>query len=86
MKEGKSGEGLGKNSKLPKCAQPVRVWKRKETGEGKNVKKETANEACFNKRIDGDAGKDVVCINDKCPYKHRRIDYSRTYVCVGSGR
>lgn len=40
---------------------------KKETGEEKNVKKETANEACFNKGIDGDAGKDVVCISDKCP-------------------
>lgn len=64
---GKSGEGLGESSKLPKSAQPVRVWKRKRQERKKNVKKETANEACFNKEIDGDAGKDVVCIDDKCP-------------------
>lgn len=66
---GKSGGGLGENSILPKTAQPVRVWKRKrqESEKKKNVKKETANEACFNKGIDGDAGKDVVCIDDKCP-------------------
>lgn len=40
---------------------------KKKTGKEKNVKKETANEACFNKGIDGDAGKDVVWIDDKCP-------------------
>lgn len=58
---GKSGKGLVENSKLPKSAQPVREWKRqrRERGGG-NVKKETANEACFNKGIDGDGGKDLV--------------------------
>lgn len=56
----KSGEGLGKNSKLPKSAQPVRVWKRMRQEREKNVKKETANEACFNKKIDGDEEK-MLC-------------------------
>lgn len=57
---GKSGKGLVENSKLPKSAQPVRVGKRKRQERGKNVKKETANEAGFNKGIDGDGGKDLV--------------------------
>lgn len=58
---GKSGKGLVENSKLPKSAQPVRVGKReRREREKKNVRKETANEACFNKEIDGDGGKDLV--------------------------
>lgn len=57
---GESGNGLVKNRKLPKSAQPVSVWKRKRQQREKNVKKETANEACFNKGIDGDGEKDLV--------------------------
>lgn len=45
---GKSGKGLAESSKLPKPAQPVRAGKRERDGRGKNVRKETANEACFN--------------------------------------
>lgn len=48
----------------------------------KNVKKETANEACFNKKIDGDARKDVVCIDDKCPCANTRGAYRRGDICV----
>lgn len=59
---GKSGKGLVENSKVPKSAQPVRVGKRKRQEREKNVRKETANEACFNKGIDGDGGK-RSCVN-----------------------
>lgn len=55
VKEEKSGKGLAENSKLPKSAQAVRVWRgrRQERGAGGGgaeggVKEETANEACFN--------------------------------------
>lgn len=50
------------------------VWKggerkRKERGEKK--RQETANEAHFNKEIDGDAGKGVVCVNDKLSWARK---------------
>lgn len=83
---GKSGEGLGENSKLPKSAQPVRVWKRKRQGRKKNVKKETANEACFNKGIDRDAGKDVVCIDDKGRVGYRGWIYEHVGVDIEQWR
>lgn len=57
-KSGKRISGEQQTAKISTACQSLEKTERQH--KRKKVKKETANEACFNKGIDGVAGKDVL--------------------------